>query len=306
MGKEEDGFQARIVRTFHLGVAGAVLSCSVSRNDKIAASCSTSKNVLLWDVASGRCIGSLDGHKADVTSSSFGEDLLATASKDGVIFLWKYKELKRTSRIDVHAGPVHSCEISPNCTYLASASEDKTVRVYTIRGGDGEFIQGPQYKELGDHTDSVNDVSFSSDSCAIVTACNDSTIKVWDATTGECLVTLGGVSGNKVIEAKFSADDRYIVALEKKCVSVWSISKQKVVWSMEDEKGFQTLTCHPTENMFTVLTNEGAFVGYKIQEKKELFKKNTDHRGPVLSCNFSLSGQTLVTGGIDGIVIAWQ
>ena len=86
-------------KCLHLGLPGAILSCGLTHNASLAASCSSNQKVLLWDISGGKCVGSLDGHKSDVTSCSFGAELLASGSRDGVLFLWKYKNLKRVSTI---------------------------------------------------------------------------------------------------------------------------------------------------------------------------------------------------------------
>ena len=58
-----------------------------------------------------------------------------------------------------------------------------------IRGGDGEFIHGPDNKELIGHTDSVNDIDFSADSAALVSGSSDGTIMIWDIATGKSIVS---------------------------------------------------------------------------------------------------------------------
>lgn len=55
--------------------------------------------VLLWDVNTGQCQGSLDGHASDVTRCSFGKEILATGSRDGTVILWRYADNKRCSKI---------------------------------------------------------------------------------------------------------------------------------------------------------------------------------------------------------------
>ena len=89
----------------------------------------------------------------------------------------------------VHSGAINSCVISPDGKHLASASEDRTIRIFMIRGGDGEFIHGPDNKELIGHTDSVNDIDFSADSAALVSGSSDGTIMIWDIATGKLIVS---------------------------------------------------------------------------------------------------------------------
>ena len=42
----------------------------------------------------------------------------------------------------VHTEAITSCTISPNHKYLLTTSQDTHCRVWTIRGGNGEFVQG--------------------------------------------------------------------------------------------------------------------------------------------------------------------
>lgn len=307
MGKEEyHGFQGKLQKTLHIGEAGAILACGLSHNDLTVGSCSTNNKVLLWGVDTGSCISSLDGHQSDVTRCSFGKELLATGSRDGTVFLWRYGDSKRCSKITVHTSSITSCVISPNYQYLVTASEDKMCRVWTIRGGDGEFIQGPNYKELyhdgEDYT--FTDAAFSSDSCAMVTSSSNGQVRLWDTATGENLMDLCADEG-KITHARFSADSKYVITCTKQAVKIWNIAKRKVSWSIEDTKGFQALSCHPKENIFILVAMDGTIAVYNISNKTELFKRATDHRGPVLSCNFSASGKVAVTGGIDGKVLVW-
>ena len=101
MVKEESHFklQEDKSKSLHLGLPGAILSCGLTHNASLAASCSSNQKILLWDISGGKCVGSLDGHKNDVTSCSFGKELLASGARDGVLFLWKYRQLKRASTI---------------------------------------------------------------------------------------------------------------------------------------------------------------------------------------------------------------
>jgi len=307
MGRgENSNFQAKIFRKLDLGTSGTLLGCALSPDDNIAASCTQDNKVILWDVSSGSCVGTLEGHQAEVTSCSFGNELLVTGSKDGTILVWKYRELRRTSRISVHSGPIHACVISPNGQFLATASEDKTARIYTIREGSGEFIQGPQCKLLSGHIGSVNSIAFSTDSQAMVTASNDATVRIWDTGSGELLATLEGSKG-KVLYANFKSDGRQVISMTRQCVSVWSISKRQIAWEIEDKdgRGFQSLSCHPQLPMFLLVGMDGTLCGYNLANKTQLFQRSADHKGPVLTCKFSASGMRAVTGGIDGKMLVW-
>lgn len=66
---------------------------------------------------------------------------------------------------------------SPNGNYLASAGEDKRIRVW-------DLSSGQLYKELKGHTDTIHSLSFSGDSTLLASGGMDCTIKVWDIRKG--------------------------------------------------------------------------------------------------------------------------
>ena len=75
----------------HTGHAGAVVSVAFSRDGKTLASGSADGTIRLWDLPTGRWIGSpLRGGTAAVVSVAFSRDgkTLASGSADGTIRLW--------------------------------------------------------------------------------------------------------------------------------------------------------------------------------------------------------------------------
>jgi WD40 repeat protein len=85
--------------------------------------------------------------------------------------------------LEGHSSSVNSVAFSHDSTRLASASYDRTVKIW-------DASSGACLQTLEGHSDSVNSVAFSHDSTRLASASWDRTVKIWDASSGACLQTL--------------------------------------------------------------------------------------------------------------------
>ena len=105
-------------------------------------------------------------------------------------------------------------DFSYDSTRLASASLDKTVKVW-------DAASGTCLQTLEGYSNWVYSVAFSRDSTRLASASVNKTIKIWDAASGACLQTLEGYSGS-VNSVAFSYDSmRLASASDDNTVKVW-------------------------------------------------------------------------------------
>jgi hypothetical protein len=101
-----------------------------------------------------------------------------------------------------HTGYVWGVAFSPDGRLLATASHDKTARVW-------DPATGGHLRTLTGHASVVSDVAFSPDGRLLATASADGTVRLWDPVTGGHLRTLPG-HHNPLHGVAFSPDGRLL------------------------------------------------------------------------------------------------
>jgi Tol biopolymer transport system component len=183
-------------------------TAAFSPDSQVLATGSRDKMVRLWEVASGKEIHCLRGHRQWIVNVSFSPDgkTLTSACAAGTVRVWDTatgKEL-RAMTLTKEKGGASAVAFSPDGKILAWSS-DTTVQLWDA--ATANFIQ-----QLDDHGAAVTLLDFSPDgkTLAVGTA---TTIYLWEVATGQRRLALGE-PGNQLTSFGFSPDGRILVSAQ--------------------------------------------------------------------------------------------
>jgi WD40 repeat protein len=198
-----------------------------------------------------------------------------------------------------HPSWVWRVSYSPDGKTLASASQDKTVKLWDVG-------TGKELKTLNGHQDRVLSVSYSPDGKTLASASSDTTVKLWDTVTGKELNTLNGHQST-VTSVSYSPDGKTLAsASQDKTVKLWDVGTGKELKTLNGHQdGVNSVSYSPDGKTLASASQDKTVELWDVVTGKEL-KTLFWHQFPVNSVSFSPDGKTLASGSTDGTVNLWD
>ncbi|XRB11979.1 EF-hand domain-containing protein [Pseudoscourfieldia marina] len=156
------------------------------------------------------------------------------------------------------------------------------------------------------HSEYVTSASYSADGTRIVSASQDKTVRVWDATTGACLSVLEGHSG-AVRSASYSADGTRIVsASQDKTVRVWDATTGACLSVLEGHSGAVRSASYSVDGTRIVSASWDKTVRVWDATTGACIFVLEGHTGEVTSASYSADGTRIVSASMDKTVRVWD
>jgi WD40 repeat protein len=181
--------------------------------------------VRFFDTATGKAVFSLKGHPDRVGSMAFSPDgrLLATSGGGAHDFekqrylpaevkIWDLAGRQEIFSLKGHTGPISTVAFSPDGQRLATAGNERMVRMWDPATG----------RELWNvrHAQRVNNVSFSRSGQRLAGGSADGSVKIWSTATGREVLDVDRFVGFNSY-AIFSPDGQRLAASGGRTLKVW-------------------------------------------------------------------------------------
>ncbi|EDV25613.1 uncharacterized protein TRIADDRAFT_23688, partial [Trichoplax adhaerens] len=241
------------------GHTDTILSLDVSYDRQLIATSSKDHTIRVWKAFhdSFRCVAVASGHTSAVPAVAFSrlvDTFIVSGSNDYTMKVWTlpasfdevwfkfYKlnvqSLTATVTEISHKKDINSIDVSPNDKLIATASQDKTAKVWLV--SDGSLLGS-----CVGHKRGLWSVQFSPIDQCIATCSSDSNIKIWSVIDFTCVKTFEGHS-NSVLKVSFVTRGMQLLSSDSDgLIKLWTIK------SNECENTFD----HHTDKVWAIKPN---------------------------------------------------
>jgi len=252
------------------GHTAPITDVAFDNQGKHMASCSSDLTVKLWDLSEYVCIKTLNGHDHSVSSVRFlpAGDFLISASRDKTIKLWEVATGYCIRTFTGHSEWVRYAIPDDTGRMIASGSNDQTVIIWNIDNTNPQQVladhthvieclawvpsdaatkaimssdafkaikNGPIETNEENKTSEVNGkASTQGNYSFVISGSRDKSIKIWNASNGQCIATLIG-HDNWVRGLAFHHSGKYLYSCsDDKTVRIWDLQTFKNVKKITD------------------------------------------------------------------------
>ncbi|GAA6228690.1 transducin beta-like protein 3 [Lates japonicus] len=229
------------------GHTDTVLSLDVFKKGSLFASCAKDRSVRVWqmDSDSGQvsCVAQGYSHAnavGSITCSRMKASFIVSGSQDCTVKVWDLPADLSTAGAEIHQltaratekahdKDVNSVAVSPNDKLLASGSQDRTAKLWSLAGEGNVGLLGV----FRGHRRGVWAVCFSPVDQVLATSSADGTAKLWSLQDFSCLKTFEGHDASVLKVIFVSRGTQLLTSGSDGLVKLWTIKTNECVKTLD-------------------------------------------------------------------------
>mgnify|MGYP002629194182 CR=1 FL=1 len=246
---------------------GVIASASYSPDGSKIVTGSWDFSARIWDSNTGADLRKLagdNGHTGFVNSAVFSPNskYVLTGSDDGTSKIWDASTGAVLATLTGHEDRVRHATFSKDGTQILTSSNDRTARIWVLKEtaqADGSVnVEASVAQIFNGHEWAVLSAEFSDDGKFVITASEDNTARIWDATNGKELSVLSGHTA-RVSSVAFAPGEnptRAVTASQDGTVKLWDTQANKEILTLDGHTREVTSVAFSPDGKYVLTASE--------------------------------------------------
>ena len=259
-------------------------------------------NILrLWDLGTGACLRTFEGHTNRVTAVAVTPDgrFALSGSMDNTLRLWDLGTGACLRTFEGHTNCVMAVAVTPDGRFALSGSMDHTLRLWDL--GTGACL-----RTFEGHTSTMSAVAVTPDARFVLSGTTDYALRLWDLGTGACLRTFEGHT-NRVTAVAVTPDGHFALS--------GSSDHTLRLWDLGTGACLRTFEGHTNDVEAVAMTPDGRFaLSGSLDSTVRLWNLGTGaclhtfegHTKRVRAVAVTPDGRFAISGSFDQTVRLWE
>lgn len=198
-----------------------------------------------------------------------------------------------------HSDAINCIAFSPNGKFIASGSNDNTVKLWNAQ-------TGHEIRSFEGHSTWVVSLAISPSSKTLASGCSDGTLKLWNAETGTEILKFIGHQG-WIEGVNFHPDGEMLVSCSSdKTIKLWDVKTGLEIKSFIGHTDWVNSVAFSPDGKFIVSGgNDKILRLWDILNGKQI-RKFEGHTQAIKSIAYSSDGNTIISGSEDETLIVWN
>ena len=223
-------------------------------------------------------------------------DVFACGTNDGDIGVWRVSTGKVMKRIlKAHGAGITSIQWSGDGQTLLTTSYDCTARLMGVKSG-------RVLKEFRGHQSHVNKAAFTSDN-TITTISSDGAVRIWNATTAQCIKTLHCIPDVKF--ALRAMDCNFVAGNNSRVFQIREQSIQEFRDTKTKDLAIVALKLSRQHKYLHAFTENGLCLTFSLDNSTEMTSLQVTETEMVGVC-FHPSLNVMITFDVEGVIKFWK